>query len=81
MSRTTKDLVKELRSEADYGSLVALAVGFEHETKFIFSSRSEADALNKLNEFVKAGGEPIGLLKAEQHSKGVKVEFGKVPAQ
>ena len=36
--RKTADLIQEMKEEAKKSWLVAIAVGFENETKFIFSS-------------------------------------------
>lgn len=58
-SRTTVDLIRELEIEAAH-STVALAVGFEHTTLFVFSGAD--DNLTKLNYMVSEGGEPIGFL-------------------
>ena len=59
--RNTSDLVKEMLAEAKNTFLVAIAVGFPMETKFVFSSAKIP--LNDLNKLVKLGGSPIGLLR------------------
>jgi len=41
MTRTTKDLIEELMSESEGTFLTALVVGFEHQTKFVFSNSEE----------------------------------------
>lgn len=58
--RTTSDLISELEAEAALCTSVALAVGFEHTTCFIFSG--EDNMLEKLNDMINLGGEPIGLV-------------------
>jgi hypothetical protein len=66
MNRTTVDLIEELEAEKNNFTNVALAVGFESTTIFIFAT--EADKLDKLNLAVKAGGEPFGLLGIDMHN-------------
>ena len=58
--RTTADLICELDAEASLCTKVALAVGFEHTTLFVFSGID--DNLKKLNEMIRNGGEPIGFI-------------------
>jgi hypothetical protein len=58
--RTTADLISELEAEAALCTSVMLAVGFEHTTLFLFSG--EDNKLEKLNDMINVGGEPIGLL-------------------
>ena len=60
MDRTTEDLIEELKMESKKFNLLALLVGFEKRTDFVFAS--DRDGLTKLNDLVKAGGEPVGLL-------------------
>lgn len=62
MSRSTIDLINEMEREAaehDF-DVLGIAVGFDDDTKFVFAS--DNDRLEKLNELVRNGGEPIGLL-------------------
>jgi hypothetical protein len=58
--RTTADLIEELESEAQNFTMIALAVGFEKETKFVFGT--DAGKLEKLNRLIERGGKPIGYL-------------------
>ncbi len=58
--RTTLDLIKELAEEANNFTGVALAVGFEHTTTFIFAN--QAEPLKALNAAIEAGGYPIGFM-------------------
>ena len=51
--RKTADLIKEMKEEAKKAWLVAIAVGFENETKFVFSSGSRP--LEDLNTLSKKG--------------------------
>jgi len=66
MNRTTIDLIEELEAEKNSFTNVALAIGFESTTIFIFAT--EADKLDKLNRAVEAGGEPVGLLGIDMHN-------------
>ena len=68
--RKTADLIQEMKEEAKKAWLVAIAVGFEHETKFVFSSGSRP--LENLNTLVKMGGAPIGLLQFEKENSSVQ---------
>jgi hypothetical protein len=60
--RRASDLIRELQEEAASGRFiaVALAVGFEDLTEFIFSA--DPNALEKLNDSIRQGGIPHGLL-------------------
>jgi hypothetical protein len=62
--RKTSDLIDEMVTEAKKVWLVAIAVGFEQETKFVFSSRRHP--LEELNMLVQMGGSPVGLLRFER---------------
>jgi hypothetical protein len=64
--RKTSDLVQEMRTEANNAFLVAIAVGFETDTKFVFSS--SAHPLEDLNTLVQSGGAPIGLLRFDKEN-------------
>ena len=71
--RKTADLIQEMKEEAKKAWLVAIAVGFEHETKFVFSSGSRP--LEDLNTLVKMGGAPIGLLRFEKENSSVQGSY------
>jgi hypothetical protein len=71
--RKTSDLVNEMRTEAKKAWLVAIAVGFEKETQFVFSSSTHP--LEDLNKLVKTGGSPIGLLRFEKESTTVQGSY------
>jgi len=62
--RNTADLVNEMLDTAKDTWLVAIAVGFRDDTKFVFSSAKEP--LKELNQLVQEGGFPIGLLRFEK---------------
>lgn len=64
MMRKTIDLTNEMLKEAKNAWVVAIAVGFENETKFVFSSTPRP--LEKLDNLVKSGGSPIGLIRFDQ---------------
>jgi len=71
--RETSDLVNEMRTEAKNAWLVAIAVGFEKETKFVFSSSTHP--LEDLDTLVKTGGAPIGLLRFEKENTTVQGSY------
>jgi hypothetical protein len=71
--RKTADLIQEMREEAKKAWLVAIAVGFENETKFVFSSGSRP--LEDLNTLIKMGGSPIGLLRFEKENSSVQGSY------
>jgi hypothetical protein len=69
--RSTADLIKELEQEAGEHSsakLVALVVGFAHTSSFVFAT--DVNKLEKLNEFIKQGGEPFGFICITQNGTG-----------
>jgi len=71
--RKTADLVQEMQEEAKTAWLVAIAVGFENETKFVFSSGKQP--LEYLNRLVKSGGFPIGLLRFDKENSKVQGSY------
>jgi hypothetical protein len=71
--RKTADLIQEMKEAAKKAWLVAIAVGFEHETKFVFSSGSRP--LEDMNTLVKMGGAPIGLLQFEKETTSVQGSY------
>jgi hypothetical protein len=71
--RKTSDLVEEMRAEAKNAWLVAIVVGFESETQFVFSSRRHP--LEELNQLVKNGGSPLGLLRFDREKTQVQGSY------
>jgi predicted AAA+ superfamily ATPase len=71
--RKTSDLVAEMRAEAKNAWLVAIAVGFKTETKFVFSSRRYP--LEELDRLVKNGGFPVGLLRFDKENRTVQGSY------
>ncbi|MDD1686376.1 hypothetical protein [Methanoregula sp.] len=71
--RKTSDLVNEMRAESEHAWLVAIAVGFETETKFVFSSRRHP--LEELDQLVKNGGSPVGLLRFDKENSTVQGSY------
>jgi hypothetical protein len=63
--RTTADLIQELDEEAGNFTGVALVVGFEATTTFVFAGKP--NRLEKLNDAVSAGGEPVALIGYDLH--------------
>ncbi len=62
--RKTSDLINEMMAEAKDAFLVAIAVGLEKETEFVFSS--EKQPLVHLNRLIQKGGSPVGLLRFDR---------------
>jgi hypothetical protein len=71
--RKTADLVNEMFDEAKGARLVALAVGFENETEFVFNTTPHP--LEKLNALVTRGGSPVGLLRFEREGTGLQGSY------
>ena len=71
--RKTSDLVNEMLAEAKNAWLVAIVVGFEKETQFVFSSQSQP--LGELNQLVQKGGSPIGLLRFDKEDSAVQGSY------
>jgi hypothetical protein len=71
--RKTADLVQEMEEEAKTTWLVAIAVGFEQDTKFVFSSGK--NPLEILNKFIKTGGAPLGLLRFDKENSTVQGSY------
>jgi hypothetical protein len=71
--RKTSDLVNEMLKEAKGAWLVAIAVGLENETRFVFSSQKQP--LGELNQLVQKGGSPIGLLRFEKEDSQIQGSF------
>jgi hypothetical protein len=71
--RKTVDLVNEMRHEAKEAWMVAIAVGFETETQFVFSSGRYP--LETLNNLVKRGGSPIGLLRFDKEGTAIQGSY------
>ena len=71
--RKTADLIQEMKEEAKKAWLVAIAVGVETETKFVFSSGSRP--LVDLYTLLKMGGSPIGLLRFDKENSSVQGSY------
>ena len=71
--RKTSDLVNEMLAEAKGAWLVAIVVGFENDTQFVFSSRKQP--LAELNQLVQKGGSPIGLLRFDKENSQIQGSF------
>jgi len=71
--RKTSDLVNEMLAEAKNAYLVAIAVGFENDTQFVFSSQKQP--LGELNQLIKKGGSPIGLLRFDKENSQIQGSF------
>jgi hypothetical protein len=73
LMRKTSDLVNEMLEEAKKAWLVAIAVGFENDTRFVFSSGKQP--LGELNQLVQKGGSPIGLLRFDKEDSQIQGSF------
>lgn len=71
--RKTSDLVDEMLAEAKNAWLVAIAVAFDNETEFVFSSRPHP--LKELNQLVQNGGAPLGLLRFEREDETIQGSY------
>jgi hypothetical protein len=71
--RNTSDLINEMQKEAKNAFLVAIAVGYHDDTKFVFSS--EKEPLRELNSLVKQGGFPIGLLRFVKENGAIQGSY------
>jgi hypothetical protein len=71
--RKTSDLVDEMRTVAKTAWLVAIAVGFETETQFVFSSRRHP--VEELDQLVRKGGAPLGLLRFDKENSTVQGSY------
>ncbi|WP_321507628.1 hypothetical protein [uncultured Methanoregula sp.] len=71
--RKTSELVNEMLTEAKNAWLVAIVVGSDTETKFIFSSARHP--LEELNNLIKSGGSPIGLLRFDKEGTGIQGSY------
>ena len=60
-------------TEAKKAWLVVIAVGFENETKFVFSSQRHP--LEELNQLVQKGGSPIGLLRFDKENSTIQGSY------
>ena len=59
--------------EAKSARLVAIAVGFENDTEFVFSTTPRP--LEKLNALIKSGGSPVGLLRFAREGTGLQGSY------
>lgn len=75
--RSTIDLIEELQSEAEGAVTAALIVGFESTTLFL--EAGEKNALMTLNEMIRSGGEPVGIMRAIRDGLGTAVTFRPLP--
>lgn len=60
MTRQPKDLINEMTREAGRFTRIAIAVGFESKTKFVWAY--DEKKLNTLERLIEDGGEPVGLI-------------------
>ena len=76
MTRTTEEVIKDLDYAVDENDAfcdftqTALVVGFQHECKMIF--HGDPDRNHKLNDMVRDGGIPLGLIKVARIGKDIQ---------
>jgi hypothetical protein len=71
--RKTSELVNDMLKVAKNAYVVAIAVGFENDTKFVFSSQKQP--LQELNRLIQKGGSPIGMLRFEKENLQIQGSF------
>jgi len=69
MTRSTTDLINELKSEQERFSGVVLVVGFEKSSQMV--SPEDPKALSNLNEYVQNDGTPVGFIGWDMTEPGV----------
>jgi len=77
VTRTLSEIIEEFETliEDDLiheKDMMALVVGFETETRFIFNK--EPEKLEKLTAMVESGGNPIGFMRIERSGKEMSIE-------
>ena len=70
--RTTEDLIRELDHEAGNFTHCALVVGFEDTTVFVWGH--DLRRQSTLDEAVKVGGKPVGMIGCDTHNGLVTVQ-------
>ena len=71
--RKTADLINEMLRESKGAWMVAIAVGFDKDTEFVFSTTPRP--LEELNRLIKRGGSPIGLLRFEKEGTEIQGSY------
>lgn len=71
--RKTSDLVNEMLREAKGAVVVAIAVGFADDTRFVFSTARQP--LSELNRLIDRGGHPVGLLRFDREGLEIQGSF------
>lgn len=73
LMRNSADLVNEMLAEAKTAWLVAIAIGFSDDTKFVFSSGKQP--LADLNRMIRDGGSPVGLLRFDKDNEEIQGSY------
>jgi hypothetical protein len=60
---TTTDCLAALRIEAEDADFAAIVVGYDRETRFVWSGRD--DPAGKLESLLRQGGKPVAVLGAD----------------
>jgi hypothetical protein len=66
--RSTADLIEELDAESSRHFSCVLAVGFENSS--IMITAKQEDRLQLLNDSIKQGGIPVGMITADKEAEG-----------
>jgi hypothetical protein len=69
--RGARELIAELEEESSKHWYVAIVIGFEDTTVFI--QAKDPDRLQVLNDAIKLGGDPIGLIAGNKVASGLEV--------
>jgi hypothetical protein len=70
--RSNIDLIVELEREASQFTVLALAIGFDNHTEYVFAG--DKGNTEKLANFMEQGGEPIGLMGIQIREKTLTVQ-------
>ena len=62
-SRTAADYLDELLGEARQADFAAIVVGYEEETRFVWSTSDDPEA--RLEALLSSGGKPVAMLGAD----------------
>jgi hypothetical protein len=72
--RTTVELVDQLLCASEGVEAAALIVSFENSTVFLWAH--DKDILNTLNEAIRTGGEPVGIVRYKRDGTRLNVQAG-----
>ncbi len=70
--RTAEELIQELDRQASKYKICTLVVALESSVVFIFTDQK--DRLERLNESIKKGGEPVGMIASIKSDTSTREE-------